>query len=401
MKRTPDLAAVLALLLAFGATAAVAAEAEPTLATSDFAGLPPLKGTGYSVDAKVPVRGYHGQFTVHTDHGDVVADGAQMLQQRIAEVGPAAELEKISGTDVFVDALGKSAKNSATAVGKAVTNPVETMKAIPSGVGRFFKSAGDSAKSATSGDAGDAGDATKDALGINKAKRELAKKVGVDPYTTNAVVAKRLDSLANAAFAGGVSLNVVMAVSTAGVATALSVTKTVSNLAWDLPPEDVRKRNDAELATLGIAEGNRRALLGNKWYTPTMALAFAESFKQLGVKAGGDAFVALAAKAETESEARFYIAQLVMAKQYAAGGDAIKSIEAPGQVGIFRTAGGNAFVPAPADYLSFTDGVEAFAKRPVAGAKQKIAWLTGRASPAAKKGLEAQGWTLRESVALK
>ncbi|HET7845757.1 MAG TPA: hypothetical protein VFL14_16505, partial [Xanthomonadales bacterium] len=330
----------------------------------------------------------------------VTADGVQMLRQRIAEVGPGAELEKISGTDVFVDALGKSAKNTATAVGKAVTNPVATMKAVPTGVGRFFKSAGDSAKSATSGDAGNASDATKDALGINKAKRGLAKKVGVDPYTTNPVVAKRLDSLANAAFAGGVSLDVVMAVSTAGVATALSVTKTVSNLAWDLPPEDVRKRNDQALTTLGIAAGNRSALLGNRWYTPTMALAFVESLKALGTKGGGDAFVALAAKSESESEARFYIAQLVMAKQYAAGGDAIASIEAPGQVGVFRTTGGNAFVPAAADWLALTDGVATFAKTPVAGAKQKFVWLTGKASPAAKQALAAGGWTLREAVAL-
>ena len=214
------------------------------------------------------------------------------------------------------------------------------------------------------------------------------------------MVAKRLDSLANAAFAGGVSLDVVMAVSTAGVATALSVTKTVSNLAWDLPPEDVRKRNDEALGALGVSAGARGALLGNRWYTPTMALAFVESLKALGAKSGAEAFVALAAKSESESEARFYIAQLVMAKQYAASGDAIASIEAPGQVGIFRTVGGNAFVPAPADWLAHTDGVDAFAKRPVANATQKIVWLTGKASPAAKQALGAAGWTLRESVAL-
>ncbi len=393
MKRLPVLAYALVVLSA----TVHAAEPEPTLTTADFANLPPLKGTGYSVDATVPVRGYHGQFTLHTNQGDVVADGVQMLRQRIAELAPAAELEKISGTEVFVDALGKSAKNTATAVGKAVTNPVDTMKAMPAGVGRFFKSAGDSAKSASSGDAGDA---TKDALGVNKAKRGLAKMVGVDPYTTNPVVAKRLDSLANAAFAGGVSLDVVMAVSTAGVATALSVTKTVSNLAWDLPPEDVRKRNDEALGALGVSAGARGALLGNRWYTPTMALAFVESLKALGAKSGAEAFVALAAKSESESEARFYIAQLVMAKQYAASGDAIASIEAPGQVGIFRTVGGNAFVPAPADWLAHTDGVDAFAKRPVANATQKIVWLTGKASPAAKQALGAAGWTLRESVAL-
>jgi hypothetical protein len=178
------------------------------------------------------------------------------------------------------------------------------------------------------------------------------------------------------------------------------VTKTVSGLAWDLPPEDVRKRNDRALAALGILAANRGALLGNRWYTPTMALAFVESFEALGVKSGGDAFVALAARSESENEARFHVAQMLLAKQYAAGGDAITAIEVPNQVGIFRTAGGNAFVPAAADWVAYTDDVEAFAQRPVAGAKQKIVWLTGKASPAAKQGLAAGGWTLRESVAL-
>jgi hypothetical protein len=130
------------------------------------------------------------------------------------------------------------------AVGRAVTNPVETVKAVPAGVGRFFKSVGESVSAA--GD-GDAGEATKDALGINKAKRELARKVGVDPYTTNppaggapgrtrerGVRRRRFDRCR----AGRVH---------AGVAAAVSMTKTVSNLAWELPPEDVKKRNEADL----------------------------------------------------------------------------------------------------------------------------------------------------------
>ena len=392
---------LLAAMLVIVVTPRIAtAEGEPTLKLADFPGAPPASGAHYRIDASVPVRGYHGQFTVHTDHGELSADGLELLKQRIGETGATAELEKLSASEVFVDALGKSAKRSAEAVGKAVTNPVGTMKAIPNGVGRFFKSAGDTAQSAASSAGSDTSEAAKDALGINKAKRELAKKVGIDPYTRNPILAKRLDELASAAFAGGVSLDVVMAVSTAGVATAISLTKTVSNIAWELPPEDIRKRNDATLSGLGVSDANRKALLGNRWYTPTLALAFAEAAKGLGVRTGADAFTRLASKAESETEARFYIGQLVMAKSYAKGGDAIVSIEAPGEVGIFRTKGGNAFVPASLDWLAWTDGVQAFAKRDHAGAKQKIVWLTGRASAAAKEGLGGAGWTVRESVPL-
>lgn len=382
--------------------AAPAVEPEPTLALKDFGGLPPATGTGYRIDPRVPVSGFHGQFVVHTDLGDLSADGVGMLRQRVAEVGPAAQLQQMSQSDVFVDALSKSASATAGAIGKAVTSPVETAKAVPAGVGRFFKSVGETVASATSGAAdGDAGDAAKDALGVNKAKRQLAQKVGIDPYTTNPILAKRLDTLANAAFAGGVTIDVALAVTTAGVGTAISVTKTVSNLAWELPPEDVRARNDAALAGLGIGQDERERLLGNRWYTPTMALALVEELKGLGVRKGGGGFIALAGGAENETEARFYIAQLAMAREYAKGGDAVAAIEVPGRLAGFRTAKGGLFIPAPLDYLSWTEGVKTFAERKDLGAGARVVWLSGRASPKAAQGLKAHGWSLRENVALK
>ena len=115
-------------------------EGEATLTTADFKNLPPSAGQGYRIAPAVPVSGFQGQFIVKTDLGDVVADGSEQLRQRIAEVGPAAELEKMSASEVFVDALAKSTSRSAQAVGKAIVNPTDTLKAVPAGVGRFFGS---------------------------------------------------------------------------------------------------------------------------------------------------------------------------------------------------------------------------------------------------------------------
>ena len=372
---------------------ASAIEQEPTLKLSGFKGLPAPTGPGYRIDPSVPVEGYQGQFTVHTDLGDVVADGSGMLAQRVAEVGPAKELHKLSQSDVFVDALAKSAAGGAKAVGRAVTNPVETAKAVPAGVGRFFKSVGESVSSASEGDAGDA---TKDALGINKAKRELARKVGIDPYTTNPLLSARLDELANAAFAGGVSIDVALAVSTGGVAAAVSMTKTVSNLAWELPPEDVRKRNDAELAALKVDSATRARLLGNRWFTPTIALSLVEAMKALGTSAGANAFCAHAAGAASESEARFFVSQLRMAQRYGKEGDAIAEMITLGRVGAFRTKSGKTFVAAPLDYLSYTEGVKAFLESNQSG--KRVVWFRGSASPAAANQLRAKGWSVRENV---
>lgn len=405
MQRLIHASALAVLISAAGAGAAPkqqrasdAIEGEPTLKLADFRGLPPGSGRGYRIDPGVPVTGYMGQFTLHTDLGDLKADGAGMLKQRVAEVGPSLALQKLSSSDVFVDAMSKSAQSGAKAIGTAVTHPVDTIQAVPAGLGRFFKSVGQSVDSAvTSTSQGDTTDAAKDALGINKAKRQLAKNVGVDPYTTNPYVAKRLDDLANAAFAGGVSLDVVLAVSTAGVATAISVTKTVSNLAWDLPPADIRERNDADLAALTVDGGTRTQLLDNRWYTPTMALSFVEALKGLGVRDGDTAFTALAASSQNEAEARFFIAQLRLAQHYVKEGGVIVAMEVLGKIGAFRTRGGGLFIPVPLDYLSWTEDVKAFVEGNGLQGQREV-WFTGRPSPRAAAQLRERGTRFREYV---
>ena len=242
-------------------------ESMPTLDAATLAPAALLNGAGYTVDPKAPVVGYMGQFTLNAPAGTFRADGTEMLGIRIGELSAIAQLGQLSTTGVFADALGASAMKTGAAIGQAVLNPLETISGIPAGVGRFFQSAGMTISRATesTGDSNtsqSAADSTNDLLGINKAKRRIAKQVGADPYTTNPVLAKQLDDLARAAFAGGVSLDVALAVSTAGVATAISGTATVSNLVWEKSPADVRTINETKLASMGVGADTIREVRG-------------------------------------------------------------------------------------------------------------------------------------------
>lgn len=405
--RASSFAAVAAFaLISVGAAshaqaAATGFQSNPTLQYSQFHGLPAPVGTGYRVARKVPVSGFYGQFSVHTDDGDMTVDGASLLKQRIAEIGPTAALQKLSTSKVFADALAQSAKGGAQAIGQAVAHPVDTAQKLPAGIGRFFKSAGKTVQNAvTSSNTEEVGDATNEMMGINKAKRALAEKVGVDPYTTNPFLSARLNQLAKAAVAGGVSIDVVLAVSTAGATTIVSATKTVSNLAWSIPPASVRERNDKELKALGIASKTRSRLLDNPRFTPTMALSFVEAMKQLGVREGANAFASLAAGAQTEVEVRFYIAQMRLARRYAKERYPIASMTALGRLGGFRTSKGGLFVPVPLDYLTWTENVKAFVTRKDLKARTRTAWFTGKVSPTAGTELRKAGWSVRSDVAL-
>ena len=375
----------------------------PTLDASTL--VPPalLNGTGYTVDANAPVVGYMGQFILRAPVGTFSADGTEMLAIRVGELAAIAQLGQLSQTGVFADALAASAMKTGAAIGQAVTNPVETVQGIPAGVGRFFQSAATTISRATESTAGSnssqrasTGDAAMDLLGVNKAKRRIAKQVGADPYTTNPVLAKQLDDLAKAAFAGGVSLDAALAVSTAGVATAISATATVSNLVWDKSPADIRTINETKLAAMGVDADTVRNFVTNRWLTPTLSVPFVEHLAQMPAAKGRAAVVGLASTVASEGEARFMVNAVSMARQISTERDPVVALDLAGRILMVRTRGGRMEVPAPVDYVVWTEPVRAFAERKdLKGVKRNIL-VTGIASALAREGLRVTGWAVQE-----
>ncbi len=394
----------LALGLILGAPAVLAAtlppvEPMPMLDAAVLARPELLNGPGYTVDATAPVVGYMGQFTLRAPAGIFAADGTEMLAIRVGELAAIAQLSQLSQTGVFADALAASAMKTGAAIGRAVTNPVETISGLPAGVGRFFQSAATTVSRATESRGANASsgasDAAADLLGINKAKRRIAKQVGADPYTTNPVLAKQLDDLARAAFAGGVSLDVALAVSTAGTATAISATATVSNLVWDKSPEDIRTIHEQKLAALGVGADTVRAFVTNRWFTPTLSVPLVEHLEQIPAAKGRAAVVALAGTVASEGEARFMINTVDMARRIGTERDPVVALDLAGRILVVRTRGGRIEVPAPVDYVVWTAPVRAFAERKDLRGAQRRILVTGLASERASEGLQATGWAVQ------
>ena len=380
-----------------------AIEAMPTLPATALAPANLLNGPGYTVDTDVPVIGYMGQFTLRAPSGTFKADGSEMLTIRIAELAAIAQASTLSQTGMFADALARSAQRTGQAISQAVMNPVETVASIPAGVGRFFQSTArtvsrvaESATGAGSPEQSGTADATRNALGVNRAKRQIAKRVGADPYTTNPVLAKQLDDLAWASFAGGVSLDVALAVSTAGVATAVSATATVSNLVWDKSPEDIRSINEGRLAAMGADANTIRAFVTNRWYPPTLSVPFVDNLAQLPRAKGRAALIALASTAASESEARYMVNVANMARRLGLAEGEPVAFDLTGRIVVVRTRGNRMVVPAPVDYIVWTEPVKKFAQRaPTPGVRREIL-VSGSASQSARDGLAATGWMLKD-----
>jgi hypothetical protein len=377
-------------------------EPMPTLDASTLAPVELLNGAGYTVDATVPVVGYMGQFTLRAPAGTFSADGTEMLAIRVGELAAIAKLGQLSQSGVFADALAASAKKTGAAIGQAVMNPVETVSGIPAGVGRFFQSTATTISRATESTKGSspsqrgAHDTAKDLLGVNKAKRGIAQQIGADPYTTNPVLAKQLDDLARAAFAGGVSLDVAMAVTTAGVATAISTTATVSNLVWEKSPEDIRTINEKKLAAMGVGADTVRAFVTNRWLTPPLSMPLVEDLAQISAAKGRAAVVKLASTVASEGEARFMRNAVSMARQVNTERDPVVAIDVAGRVLVVGTRSGRMEVPVPVDYVVWTEPVKAFAERKNLKGSQREVLVTGLPSARAREGLQATGWTVQE-----
>jgi hypothetical protein len=380
-----------------------AIEPMPTLPASTLAPASLLNGVGYTVDKDVPVVGYMGQFTLRAPAGTFNADGSEMLAIRVAELASIAQASALSQSGMFAEALARSAQRTGQAIGQAVMNPVETVAGIPAGVGRFFQSTARSvsrvAESATgSGSPEQAGtaDATRNALGVNRAMRQIARRVGADPYTTNPVLRKQLDDLAWASFAGGVSLDVALAVSTAGVATAVSATSTVSNLVWEKSPEDIRTINEGRLAAMGADANTIRAFVTNRWFPPTLSVPFVDNLAQLLHVKGRAALVALASTAASEGEARYMVNIADMARKLGLAEGEPVAIDLTRRIVQVQTRAGRMVVPAPVDYIVWTEPVKQFAQRASTPRLRREILVSGSASPSAREGLTATGWTLKE-----
>ena len=132
---------LIVLLIPFGTARAQTApqfETPPTLPAQELAPATLLNGNGFHVDPKVPTDGLTAHFTLRSDVGTFNADGLEMLRIRVAELPAIVELNQTSKSKVFAQALATNAAAPVAAAGQMVMHPVDTVKGLPAGVGRFF-----------------------------------------------------------------------------------------------------------------------------------------------------------------------------------------------------------------------------------------------------------------------
>ena len=403
---------VLAGVCLLGVTGEVSAQpafqAPPVLTARDL--LPPdmLSGAHFQVDDLVPTDGLLGHYTLRSGYGTFVVPGRELLRIRIAELAAIQQLEATNQSQEFLQAAGNAAAKPVQAVVSLVTDPVQTIQGIPSGISRFFdrvalgaksiaQAASDTTKTEqerTQQTAERIGSATITALGFEQVRRELAKRVGVDPYTTNPVLSEKLTDMAWVGFSGRLGVNLLVSVFVPG-STAISGLSFTHDLVYDTPASDLLVLNRQKMTAMGASDAQVQALVANRWFSLSVLTGLVTDLERLGPVSGRPEVLTLAATATKEEEARFLAAAVQMLAHLNVTGEPIRRVMGRETV-IGVTRDGMLVVPAPVDYVSWTEKVGGFAMRSDLRATRRGIWLTGRISGAAQQGFAARGWTFHD-----
>ena len=425
------------LLSATAVVAATAYESPPTLRASELAKGSLLKGPSYRVEEQVTTDGFLTRFTVHSDFGDFVAVGPGMLDVRVREVGALAELQKVEQSSEFQSGAKAAANKTLDGIKRFVDEPTETLKGIPEGVGRFFqrtyrsaktgvqklsdvqdgraagappapgpganlpggpgKGSSEGAANVYTAGAKATGSAALNALGFDDARRRLARRVGVDPYTTNRPLAKKLNEVAWTGFAGDLGVDLLTAMIPGGTLVATSTR--LSSWVWDMPPGDLRLQIEKSLRSMGVSQADVDLLLRHRWYPLSLQAALVLALEDLKGVDGRLDVMPLALTVASEEQARFLVQTLQMTARYHKTVKPLEALVVLGTVAA-RAKDGEIVVAAPVDYLTWNEGVDRFTANEELAQQKRSVHLAGRLTDRAGAELQGRGWAVHPDSAL-
>jgi hypothetical protein len=343
------------------------------------------------------------RYTVLSKFGGFVAVSTPMLRKRISEINAMVRMEQIEGTKEFTSSLKEAGTDTLVGFKNLVTKPVDTVKGAASGLGVALRRAGDALTGPKRSDAEDS--KIKDLIGFSKTKREYAYQLGVDAYTDNQKLQDRLNEIAWAGYAGGITWAAAMSAVPGGAGLAITISgthKLLNEVFRTTPPADLRRMNGEKLRGMSVHPEVADAFLNNSVYSPyyqTLLVTALDEMKDVGNRA---TFVRLAAGSPNADLAFFRERQAEMYAGYHKAITPVETFIALGEFAAVRTTKNEVVFNVPLDHLVWTQDMAKLLTAADARVTQltrpvnKQLWVTGAVSVRAKKEIEGRGWQLHE-----
>jgi hypothetical protein len=376
-------------------------EAPPTLGAIAILKPDFYQGPNFQVRDPVPTYAGANAFTIDSDYGVFTADGNAMLMRRVAEIHGIAALQAMSQTSEFTQAAAQAAAAPLNVAQDLVTNPLPTIASVPRGILGFLNQAGQAVKNIAEGNQTDVGqgELVENLSGFAKTKRDLAIRLGVDPYCNNEVFQRELNKVAWPAFLGKFAVGLGMGAIGGGAGAALhglNWTATLQNSLRDKSPGELRLMNLGLLTNhMGIAPDAANAFVSNNAISPATQTLIVAALGQLGNIPGQGEFILQAANSQDEHDAlAFQQSVQIMAKLNNTA--PVARITHLNGLTVCQANDGTVVVPIQWDYVSWTPMTERFitalkATHFSTPATGYLVALTGVVSPMAGEALTARG----------
>jgi len=395
-------------------------EPAPTLAGSELAPAAMLKGPLHTVAEPIRLDGYFGRFAIESKFGQFSVLGVNMLGVRVHELQAIEALQQVQQSQAFQDALVRSAQAPVRFVQSAVTNPVQTVENVGQGLGTVIGRIGFFAQSSVQSMSDAAADRnappppsqsapppagesvpsgfTGDPFGFNRARREWAQQLNIDPYTTNPVLRPLLDNAATASFAGSFAVNTALGAVSMPVNLVVEFDTTVRDKVWNTPAIDLARQSEATLLSLGVAGRTTRDFLRNRWFTPSLQTALVTALAKFGAIEGMESVIQVASQMQGETRARFLIESVRMLAKHREQGSRIAKLRMSTLVPIAVESDGTLVAAAAVDYVYWDKNTAEFAQRREFKGKRRVLLVAGPASATAKEAFAQAGVTMRTGL---
>jgi len=420
-------AVVLCCMLAAGAATATGPaatqpkgdfETAPVLAGAVLVPAALLKGPLHSIAEPVTLEGYFGQFVIESKFGSFSVAGVNMLGVRVNELQAIATLREVENSQAFRDSLARAASAPIQLVQSAVTNPVGTVENVGQGLGSVLGRAGflarsgaqsmaDSARSASPAVSGlspaPKGETmpsafTGDPFGYNKARRDWARQLNIDPYTSNPVLRPLLDNAAAASFAGSFAINTAIGAVSMGANLVVGFDTDVRDAVWNQPAVDLARQNESRLLGMGVSGRTTREFLRNRWFTPSLQTALVIALSKLGNVSGVESVIHVASQVQGESRVRFLVESVRILGEFQKNEAGFAKLRMSGMVPLGVESDGTLVAAAAIDYAYWDKTAAEFAQSNELKAKRRILLVAGTASDRAKQKFDTTGFTLRSGL---
>lgn len=388
-----------------------------------------LKGEHYEVVEEVKNDCIWNSYIIKSDFGEYRAHNTKTLETRINEINATAKLKKISGGQALATGAADTVINPFRSAINMASKPVDTAKGVPGGIVTFFKKiyysgekvvtvTGQTAKNVGgtvigSGDENSEGGETFSDLtgnvayltdwylGISGGERRAAKKVGVDPYTSNPELAAELNRVAKYDRIGRLGFGFMDVPSVPG----MGYVKDVNHYVWDKDPKELREFNRINLLEMGINEEFIETFLDSPYYSPTLQTTIVFSLMQLPEVANREEVIEDAVVASSISESSYFTNIVLLLVWFNNTQSPLTEIINHGDITSGMSVDNKIVTIIPVDYLCWSEkvaGAANFHNQVFSDieADARELWIVGEISERAALELDNLGWEVHEQISI-